>query len=210
MSNNEKMTLSEQESKFKYILDLTGNGWSSRFLYLLGLNMVVLKENSNPYTDFCYDMSLEGVEYIGFTNTTNLINRIEYLQSNSNYGRKIINQSNRFVNTYCSKDSQLCYWNILLNEYYKLQKFKVDKPHKNAIKISKSYYGENITMVEFLFVLFFILWVLTCQCFVYLYCCGKICNTTSSDGGRKWIDCYYITLIGLSLFLVIFVFKFVM
>ena len=203
MSFDEKMSLGEQESKYKFVLDLTGNGWSSRFLYLLALNMVVVKEMSNPYTDFCYDMSVEGVDFIGFVNTSNLISNIEYLQRNDDYSTQIINQSNRFVNMYCSKDSQLCYWNILLNEYYKLQQFKVDTPHKNAIKINKSYYDTNVTMIEFFFIFFYISWILTFQCCIYLYCCGKI-GHLDCYRKMKWIQCYHIFLIVCSVVLIFF------
>ena len=162
--------MGQQEAEYKYILDLSGNGWSSRFPYLLGLDMVVLKEEDDPFTDFCHDMSTPGVEYIPFTNTSNLVQAMEALRSSDEYSISIINRSNSFVHQYCSKDSQMCYWKILLDEYYNIQMFRVDYPHKNAIAIDHSYFDTNITMLEFFFACFFVLWAFTCQCCLYISC----------------------------------------
>ena len=170
VSTDSRLSLGQQEAEYKYILDLSGNGWSSRFAYLLGLDMVVLKEDLNPFTDFCQDMSTPGVDYVPFTNTSNLVEAMEALRSSDEYSISIINHSNRFVHQYCSKDSQMCYWKVLLDEYYKLQTFKVDAPHKNAIGIDHSYFDTNITMVEFFFAFFFVLWAVTCQCCLCIAC----------------------------------------
>ena len=115
VSVDSRLSLGQQEAEYKYILDLSGNGWSSRFVYLLGLDMVVLKEEDDPFTDFCHDMSTPGVEYIPFTNTSNLVQAMEALRSSDEYSISIINRSNSFVHQYCSKDSQMCYWKILLD-----------------------------------------------------------------------------------------------
>ena len=170
VSVDSRLSLGQQEAEYKYILDLSGNGWSSRFPYLLGLDMVVLKEEDDPFTDFCHDMSTPGVDYVPFTNTSNLVQAMKALRSSDEYSISMINRSSSFVHQYCSKDSQMCYWKILLDEYYKLQKFKVDYPHKNAIGIDHSYFDTNITMLEFFFGFFFVLWAFTCQCCLYISC----------------------------------------
>ena len=111
-----------------------------------------------------------GVDYVPFTNTSNLVQAMKALWSSDEYSTSIINRSNSFVHQYCSKDSQMCYWKILLDEYYKLQTFRVDYPHKNAIAIDHSYFDTNITMLEFFFACFFVLWAFTCQCCLYISC----------------------------------------
>ena len=60
-SVDSRLSLGQQEAEYKYILDLSGNGWSSRFPYLLGLDMVVLKEEDDPFNDFCHDMSTQAL-----------------------------------------------------------------------------------------------------------------------------------------------------
>ena len=44
-----------------------------------GLDMVVLKEEDDPFTDFCHDMSTPGVDYVPFTNTSNLVQAMKAL-----------------------------------------------------------------------------------------------------------------------------------
>ena len=43
--------------------------------------MVVLKEEDDPFTDFCHDMSAQRLRYVPFTNTSNLVQAMEALRS---------------------------------------------------------------------------------------------------------------------------------
>ena len=50
------MPIWKQERLYKYIIDVDGNAWSSRFIYLLNLDMVIIKHvpiSRGIFTDFC-------------------------------------------------------------------------------------------------------------------------------------------------------------
>ena len=72
------MSISKQEHLYKYLLDIDGAGWSSRFIQSLNTDMVIIKENSS-ITDFCNEMLTPDVHYLTFSNESTLVKAIQTL-----------------------------------------------------------------------------------------------------------------------------------
>jgi hypothetical protein len=152
-------------------LDLAGNGWSSRFLELLKLNVVVVKAKDR-FTGFCQELAVAGVHYTSFNSTAksgsplSLLSVLRSLQNNDAHAEHMINDANAFVRDYCSRDAQICYWKLLLEEYAKLFISKTDTdlltPHHLAIKIDR-YPPLQLLEWELLLLLFGLL-LLVCVC----------------------------------------------
>jgi hypothetical protein len=171
ISKSARLSISEQQNQFRYILDLAGNGWSSRFLELLKLNVVVVKAKDR-FTGFCQELAVAGVHYTSFNSTAksgsplSLLSVLRSLQNNDAQAEHMINDANAFVRDYCSRDAQICYWKLLLEEYAKLFISKTDTdlltPHHLAIKIDR-YPPLQLLEWELLLLLFGLL-LLVCVC----------------------------------------------
>ena len=144
------MSMSKQEHLYKYILDVDGFAWSSRFIQLLNMDMVIVKQESTM-TDFCNEMIPESM-YLTFSNESNLVNAIQFLiQKGDEYALNMINQRRTFAKRYCSKDAQMMYMFTLLNMYANLQRFKVVKDTK-AVYVSNDV--PSISYLELLLIAF--------------------------------------------------------
>ena len=148
--SNNYMSWREQEHKYKYMLDVDGWGWSSRFIQLLNIDMAIVKLES-PNTDFCNEMLTPDVHYLTFSNESTLVNAIQYLiDKGDDFALNMIQERRNFAKRYCSRDAQMIYMFTLLNMYAKLQTFQV-------VKDSMAVYVSNdVPSINYLELLLFI------------------------------------------------------
>ena len=143
------LSWTEQEHFYKYLLDVDGLGWSSRFIQLLNMDVVIIKQES-LHTDFCNEMIPETM-YLTFNNETTMVQSIQSLiQKGDEYALNMIQERRTFAKRYCSKDAQTMYLFTVLNLYANLQQFKVT-PDKNAIHV---YDEPSISYLEFILISF--------------------------------------------------------
>ena len=164
-----ELTLSyrEQQSKFKYILDIEGFSWSSRLKEILHLDMLIFKVE-NDYIDFTSQLLEEGKHFISIKrDLSNLENKLNWAQTNDIEAQKIKSDSITFTSKYTNADAELCYWYTLLNEYNKRQSFQPNI-HEMAYEVGDI--KLEITILEFIFcILAFILTLIVYSCIIYKY-----------------------------------------
>ena len=153
VSKHAFLSVTEQQDTFRYIVDLPGNGWSSRFMQLLKLDSVIVKAK-DKYTGFCEALSEPGVHYKTFDvdapdgSPTSLLSVLRGLRDDDAGARQTISASNEFVHDYCSEEAQMCYWKVLLEEYAKVLTFVPDRAHPLAVPVHYPPY--QATLGEFL------------------------------------------------------------
>ena len=153
------MAMWKQERVYKYVIDVDGIAWSSRFLYLLNLDMVIIKHASS-FTDFCNEMLIPGKHYLTFSNEIELVEDIKFLiEKGDQYAMNMIKDRKKLAERYCSKDAQLLYFYALLNAYARLQRFKVTLD-KNAVLITP--HIKSISILEVLLITFVFLSTILC------------------------------------------------
>ena len=159
------MSISKQEHLYKYLLDIDGAGWSSRFIQSLNTDMVIIKENSS-ITDFCNEMLTPDVHYLTFSNESTLVKAIQYLiDKGDDFALNMIRERKKFAKRYCSRDAQMMYMFTVLNMYAKLQTFQVVKDSK-AVYLSND--STPINYLELLLMIF----VLT-SAILTAFCCAQ-------------------------------------
>ena len=169
------MSYKEQQSKYKYIIDVEGFSWSSRLKNIINLDMLVIKLE-DEYSDFTMNFLNENEHYIlAKRNSSDLDVKIKWAQEHDTIAHQIAISSSIFSSKYLSEEAELCYWYTLLLEYSKLQKTTTAhkmQPHKNARlvnhKVTSMEYTE-LTTVEFLFL--FLAFILTVVGYISMICC---------------------------------------
>lgn len=142
------MDYREQQSSFKYIVDVPGFSWSSRLKDILMLDMVVLKME-DPFNDFVFQFLERNTHYISVdTNLSNLAEKIEWAKMHDDEARKIAAASSDVLRDYLSFDASLCYWQVLLMEYAALQA-SPPRLHEHAREIGRE--PEEWNLSEMLF-----------------------------------------------------------
>ena len=167
-ANPGEFTLSyrEQQSNFKYILDIEGYSWSSRLKEIIKLDMLVFRVE-NKYIDFTSQLLVAGKHYVSIDRSlSNLGEKLKWARENDLEAQNIKNTGFLFSSQYMSADAELCYWYFLLNEYSKRQSFQPTL-HEMAHEVGKS--RVEMTMLEFLF---FAL-AFSCTLLVWLCCINK-------------------------------------
>ena len=161
------MSYQEQQSKYKYIIDVEGYSWSSRLKNIINLDMLVIKLE-DEYTDFTMDFLNENEHYILATrNSSDLDAKIKWAQEHDSIAHQIAISSSTFASKFLSEEAELCYWYTLLSEYSKLQKSSHIRPHKNARLVDQKVAG--LSMAESLFLL--LAFILTVVGYTWILCC---------------------------------------
>lgn len=159
------LPMGEQEQTYKYIMDVDGFGWSSRFIQLLNVDMVIVKQES-LLTDFCNEMMVAEKHYLTFSNETELVTTIKNLiHLGDEYSQNMIQERKKHAKQYCSKDAQIMYVYTLLTMYADLQKFKVVKD-VNAIYVSNDV--PFISYLELFLIIFLIVSIV-----LSAFCCAQ-------------------------------------
>ena len=174
-SSSTYMAMWKQERLYKYIIDVDGVAWSSRFIYLLNLDMVIIKHvpssrgtcRDRVYTDFCNEMLIPGKHYLTFSNEVELVKVIKLLiKKGDQYAITMIKERKQVAERYCSKDAQLVYFYAIFNAYARLQRFKVALD-KNAVLIPPDV--EPLSFLEVILIFFV---------FISIVLCVHVCITT--------------------------------
>ncbi|KAK0423870.1 hypothetical protein QR680_008379 [Steinernema hermaphroditum] len=104
--------------KHKYVINIDGTVAAYRFPMLLSGDSVILKSHSKYYEHFYADMK-PNVHYIPFENVQQLEGIIRDLETNPSKAKKIIANSNQFVNDHLQPLNVFCYHAKFLKEYSK-------------------------------------------------------------------------------------------
>lgn len=112
--------------KHKFLLHLDGTSWSNRFLKLLLMGSVVLKQDS-VYEEYFYRDLKPWVHYVPFTrdrcSAANLTATIGWLREHDAEARAIAEAGQRFAREQLSRAGASCYWQRILASYASLQAF---------------------------------------------------------------------------------------
>lgn len=110
----------EDHAVHKYIVDVDGNSFSTRFKNLLLTNSLVFKQKS-PYKEWYYDVLEPGVHYIEFERDLNDFGKkIQWAREHDSEAKGIADSAKTTVQSRVTFDDGLCYVHQLLIEYQKL------------------------------------------------------------------------------------------
>ena len=132
-----------EHAKYKFLLHLDGTGYSSRYMKLLALNSITLKQRS-PHYEFFEPALKPYVHYLpfslndkgdemglaeltnemvksGYLSMANLTGTMRWAIKNDKEARQIANNGMKFVRDYLVMDGAYCYWQEMLSRLSKLQ-----------------------------------------------------------------------------------------
>ena len=132
-----------EHAKYKFLLHLDGTGYSSRYMKLLALNSITLKQRSphheffeaalKPYVHYLpFSLNGKGDEMglaelsdemakSGYLNMANLTATMRWAIEHDKEARQIADNGMRFVRDYLVMDGAYCYWREMLARLSKLQ-----------------------------------------------------------------------------------------
>ncbi|XP_023225980.1 KDEL motif-containing protein 1-like isoform X2 [Centruroides sculpturatus] len=112
--------------KYKYQINVDGTVAAYRFPYLLAGDSVVLKQDSDYYEHF-YNMLTPMVHYIPFKrDLSDLVEKLKWAKEHDEEARTIAQNARHFTRDNLLPHNIFCYYALLLKEYSKLLKNKVE------------------------------------------------------------------------------------
>lgn len=106
-----------QQASHKYIVDVDGQTFSTRFSSLLSSQSLVLKQAS-PYTEWYYPVFEAGTHYIELDrDLSDLEEKVQWVREHDDVALAIAAAGRQQLEDYLSFDDALCYIHLLLNEY---------------------------------------------------------------------------------------------
>lgn len=100
---SDKFVSLEDHTKYKYLVDVQGNGWSTRLKILLHMHRVVFIASRNPQNFFFpYLKDMENCVFVK-EDMSDLVDKIKLLESDDALYRKIVSGCDQFAATYGSK-----------------------------------------------------------------------------------------------------------
>lgn len=99
-----KMDDPKEWSKFKYLIDIRGFGWTDRVKYLLGMRRPLLLVD-RPYREYYYDDLRPMVHFVPVKeDLSDLLDKINFLDENPDLYKFIVDNATRFVNEHFRKE----------------------------------------------------------------------------------------------------------
>ncbi|CAK9055472.1 unnamed protein product [Durusdinium trenchii] len=115
-----------EHAKHKYLLHLDGTAASNRFLKLLLMGSVVLKQDS-VYEEYFYKDLQPYVHFVPFArdrcSTANLTATLQWLRTHDADARAIARAGQRVAREELGRRGAMCYWQKMLASYAALQAF---------------------------------------------------------------------------------------
>ncbi|XP_054159683.1 O-glucosyltransferase rumi homolog [Oppia nitens] len=125
----------EDQCKYKYLINMRGVAASFRYKHLFLCKSLVLNVNSN-WIEFFYPQLKPWIHFVPVAEDMNdLEEKIMFLKSNDKIAQKIAEKGFDFIWKHLTLESVQCYWDILLDNYSKLLKYKPNL-NKNLIIIA--------------------------------------------------------------------------
>mmetsp|Transcript_59904 Transcript_59904/g.106853 ORF Transcript_59904/g.106853 Transcript_59904/m.106853 type:complete len:436 (+) Transcript_59904:59-1366(+) len=110
----------EEQAAHKYMVDVDGHSFSTRFKNLLATNSLVFKQKS-PYKEWYYDLFEPGVHYIQLErDLSDLSQKVQWAREHDSEARSMADLAKKAVLEHVTFDDALCYIHQLLTEYQKL------------------------------------------------------------------------------------------
>lgn len=111
---NNFMTMDQQVKKWKYLLDIEGNGYSGRFkLFMWSGRPIFLIDR--PYKEYFYQFMIPWQHYIPVKrDLSDLTENYNIIEKDNNLYNKISENSLKFAQEYLTKDFALNYWKNLI------------------------------------------------------------------------------------------------
>jgi hypothetical protein len=123
--DNAKIDLSGlfgQNLQHKFLVDVDGNGWSSRFAMLLEMGGVIFK--ATDFEEWYYTALRESIDYVRVSgDLSDLVKLVTVYQRDDAAAWEVARNARAFARSHLSYTNALAYWHDLLIEYAKLQRF---------------------------------------------------------------------------------------
>jgi hypothetical protein len=114
---NDYFVTLEDHCKYKYLIDLQGNGFSARLKYLLFTGRPLLIQDRKWMT-YYHKLLIPYVHFIPVKeNLSDLVSQINYLESNPNVAKKIADNAQKFALENLVKNKVFEYYLNLINNY---------------------------------------------------------------------------------------------
>lgn len=110
------ITLPEQINKWKYLIDLEGNGYSARLKLFLGSNRITFVVD-RPYKEFFFEFMVPWRHYIPIKrDLSDLEQNYQKIESDPSLQKYILSESENFSNTYLSRNFAFNLWIHKINK----------------------------------------------------------------------------------------------
>ena len=105
---------------FKYVIDVDGNGWSSRFINHLAEGILIFKQESE-YNEFFIGLLTPWIHYVPIkSDLSDLIEHIQYAKAHDDEMREIAENAKSFANNFLFDNRFQLYTYYLLRNYASL------------------------------------------------------------------------------------------
>ncbi|KAI3383706.1 hypothetical protein SNEBB_004129 [Seison nebaliae] len=125
----------EDHCPYKYLLNCRGVAASFRLKHLFLCKSIVLHAG-DKWEEFFYKALIPWYHYVPVDEKlSDLEDVLDFIKDHDEIAERIANRGYEFIEKHLRMADVSCYWERLLNEYGRLQQFKVEKRRDNFIEI---------------------------------------------------------------------------
>eukprot|EP00697_Spironema_sp_BW2_P004082 gnl/Spiro4/15498_TR8349_c0_g1_i1.p1 gnl/Spiro4/15498_TR8349_c0_g1~~gnl/Spiro4/15498_TR8349_c0_g1_i1.p1 ORF type:complete len:414 (+),score=59.53 gnl/Spiro4/15498_TR8349_c0_g1_i1:33-1274(+) len=119
----------QDHARYKYLVDVDGNSWSSRFTRLLFFNAVVFKQYPFLYEEYLNEMLVPGVHFMPIKRDfSDLLEKVQYARAHDDEMKRISRAARTRIHEVVNNRVVMCYAAHLFQLYASTLRFKVEKP----------------------------------------------------------------------------------